>query len=185
MTDFTIRPATADDAATLAHTHVQGWRDSGAGTVDPVYLGSLGATEERDLQSKWPGWLQDPQSRALIAFNSVGEAAGFIYFGRVRTPIPGQSPIRPLYTGEIYALYILPAFHRQGLGRRLLRAAAEELATMKHKSLCLWVLEGNRRAVDFYKAVGGQRCGKKETDLGGGKYQDICMGWRSTDVLRT
>ena len=78
-----------------------------------------------------------------MAYDENGTAAGFVNFGKIKTAPPGMSPIRPLYSGEIYALYILPAYWRQGLGTLLIGQAAQELTLMKHKSLCLWVLEKN------------------------------------------
>ena len=119
----------------------------------------------------------------LLARDADGKAAGFVGFGRLKTPPPGSSPIRPLYSAEIYALYILPEYWRQGLGRSLMREAALALKDMKHKSLCLWTLEGNRRGNDFYKALGGQRIGKKQVEIGGRTLTDAAWGWRDTGVL--
>jgi GNAT superfamily N-acetyltransferase len=179
---WTIRPATAADVNTLAHLHVQGWRDSYAGLVGNDYIESL---DERTRAGQWSEWLRDGHGTALIAEDENRGAAGFVYFGRLRTPPPGMSGIRPLYTGEVYAIYTLAPYWRKGLGRTLMRAAAEGLAAMKHKSMCLWVLGGNERAIQFYKALGGQRCGKKEIEIGGARRTELCFGWRSTDALRT
>ena len=100
------------------------------------------------------------------------------------TPPPGMSPVRPLYTAEILALYILPACWRQGLGRQLMAQAALRLQEKKHKSLCLWVLEKNMRGNAFYKALGGQRCGKKPVTIGTQTLTDVCYGWRDTAPLQ-
>ena len=53
---------------------------------------------------------------------------------------------------------------------------------MKHKSMCLWVLEKNERAVSFYKKLGGERCGKKEIEIGKSKVKEVCFGWRNAGV---
>lgn len=178
---WTIRPAASDDAKTLAHLHVQGWRDSYAGLISQAYLDSL---DKNDRAQKWTEWLRESHGPVLIAFDENGKPAGFVNYGRLRTPLPGQSAIRPLYTGEIYAIYILAPYWRKGLGRVLMRQTAEGLALMKHKSMCLWVLQGNERAIGFYKALGGQRCGKKEIDIAGSTRTELCFGWRNTDGLR-
>lgn len=178
---WSIRPAVAGDEATLAHLHVQGWRDSYGGLIDQAYLDSLSESERTE---KWKEWLRDSHGPVLIAFDADGKAAGFVNFGKLRTPLPGQSAIRPLYTAEIYAIYILVPYWRKGLGRVLMRAAAEGLASQKHKSLCLWVLDGNERAIGFYKALGGQRCGKKQIEIGGSTRTELCFGWRNTEALR-
>lgn len=109
--------------------------------------------------------------------------AGFVSYGRLKTPPPGSSPIRPLYSAEIYGLYLLPAYYRQGLGTRLMAEAAQQLRAMKHKSLCLWVIEKNNRAVSFYKERGGERIGKHDIEIGPSRVREICFGWRDTAGL--
>ncbi len=180
MTGLIIRPALESDIPDLAHIHVQGWKDSYGGIVDQAFLDSL---KKEDRAEKWKEWLAQGENPVLMAFSPSGSPAGFVNFGKLRTPLPGQSPIRPLYTGEIYALYILKDFWRQGLGTTLMRAAAAELKAMKHQSLCLWVMEKNIGAVSFYKKLGGARCGKKDTQIGQTTAREIAFGWRSTASL--
>lgn len=176
---LTITPCTPEDAADLAHLHIEGWRSSYSGLVDQAFLDGLDKTaREKD----WAGWLAGG-TEALIARGEDGAPAGFVAFDRLKTPPPGMSPIRPLYTAEILALYILPAYWRAGLGRQLMAAAASRLREKKHKSLCLWVLEKNTRGVAFYKALGGERCGKKTVEIGGRSLTDLCYGWRDTAIL--
>ncbi len=175
-----IRPATETDISDLASIHVAGWRAAYGGLVDQAYLDAADADEKA---AQWRQWFADGETATLIARDEANKAAGFVSFGRLRTPPPGMSPIRPLYSAEIYALYLLPDVWRQGLGRRLLGEAARALKDRKHKSLCLWVLDGNRRANDFYKALGGQRIGKKQVEIGGKLLPEAAYGWRDTAVL--
>jgi len=178
---FEIRPATENDIPALAHIHVQGLHDAYGGIVDQAYLASL---NEQEQAAKWRNeWFDPGQCPVLMAVDDNGNSAGFVNYGRLRTPPPGSSPIRPLYSGEIYALYILPDYWRQGLGTQLLRAAAQGLAEKRHKSLCLWLLEKNDRAVSFYKKQGGERCGKKKIEIGSSTVREICFGWRDTANL--
>lgn len=175
-----VRPATADDISAIARIHVQGWRDAYGGIVDQNWLDDLGEDEQA---RQWREWFDPAQRPVLLALDESGNAAGFVNYGRLRTPPPGSSPIRPLYSGEIFALYVLPQYWRQGLGTQLMREAARGLAAMKHHSLCLWVLEKNARAVAFYKTQGGERCGKKDIVIGPTTARDICFGWRSSAAL--
>jgi len=177
---FTIRPATIADAAVLAHIHVEGWRAAYDGQVDPDFLVQLSVSER---ESDWKRWFADSGMHVLLAEDTGGVPCGLISFGKLRTPIPGASPIRPPYSAEIYAFYILPAYWRQGLGKELLQAAVQALRPLKHRSLSLWVLEKNARAVAFYKTMGGERCGKKDIEIGKSKVRDICFGWRDTKII--
>ncbi len=176
-----IGPAGLNDCNDLARIHIEGWRASYRGLVDQTYLGSL---DENARAGQWRQWLEEKQCEALLARDENGKAAGFISYGRLKTPPPGTSPIRPVYSGEVYALYILPEYWRHGLGRKLMAEAATALMAMKHKSLCLWVLEGNKNAVAFYKALGGQKCGKKMVEIGGKTLPEAAFGWRDVSDLR-
>ncbi|MCM2344261.1 MAG: GNAT family N-acetyltransferase [Alphaproteobacteria bacterium] len=176
---FTLRPATAADAAALAHLHIEGWRASYGGLVEQSFLEAL---DGKQRTQDWVKWLAEG-TEALIAHDDLGQAAGFISFNRLMTPPPGMSPVRPLYTAEVLALYILPDYWRKGLGQQLMQAAAARLKERKHKSLCLWVLEKNTRGNAFYKALGGQRCGKKDVTIGNQKLVDVCYGWRDSTAI--
>ncbi|QQG36532.1 MAG: GNAT family N-acetyltransferase [Micavibrio aeruginosavorus] len=176
---FTIRSAAPDDAAALARIHIAGWRASYTGLVEKSFLDAL---DETQRTQDWVKWLSEGVE-ALLAHDGNGNPAGFVSFNRLMTPPPGMSPVRPLYTSEILAIYILPDYWRQGLGQQLMRAAAARLKEKKHKSLCLWVLERNARGNAFYKALGGQRCGKKNVIIGNQKLADVCYGWRDTSII--
>ncbi len=176
---LTIRSCTPADAADLAHIHVEGWRASYGGLVEQSFLDAL---DQDKRAADWVKWLGDG-TESFIAYDDAGHPAGFIAFNKLMTPPPGMSPVRPLYTSEILALYILPDYWRQGLGKQLMKKAVERLKERKHKSLCLWVLEKNARGNAFYKALGGQRCGKKDVTIGNQKLTDVCYGWRDTSVF--
>lgn len=180
MTEFYIRAAIESDIPALARIHVEGWRGAYGGIISKDYLDSL---DVADRELKWREWFAPEECPVLMAYDAAGNPAGFTNFGKLRTPIPGGSPIRPLYTGEIYAIYILPRYWRQGLGRQLMGAAAAGLRDMKHRSLSLWVLEKNLRACEFYKSLGGQRCGKTDIEIAGTKVKEVAYGWRSTESL--
>ncbi len=177
---FSIDTARKADIPDLARIHIEGWRAAYGGLADQAYLDAL---DQNAKEETWRGILAKNESTTLIARDEGGQAAGFVSFGRLRTPPPGSSPIRPLYSSEIYALYLLPDYWRKGLGRQLLARAAADLKTMKHESLCLWVLDGNKRAIEFYKAMGGQRIGKKQVEIGGKMLPEAVFGWRDTAGL--
>jgi GNAT superfamily N-acetyltransferase len=175
-----IREATQEDIPSIAHIHIEGWKAAYGGLVNQDYLDSLSADQRT---ADWTNWLGSGETTVLVE-EQDGKAVGFIAFGRTKTPPPGSSIIRPLYSAEIYALYLLPDVWRQGVGKALLKEASRRLKEQKHTSLCLWVLDGNARAKSFYEAIGGQRAGKKMVEIGPSKLKEICYGWRETDELR-
>ena len=63
-------------------------------------------------------------------------------------------------------LYVLRAYQRYGIGRALLEAG---LARLPQREVVLFVLEGNERAIGFYRHMGFAFTGKElrqETDYG-------------------
>lgn len=56
--------------------------------------------------------------------------------------------------GHVFSLYVHPDAQGLGLGRTLLRAAADELRTAGHGTATLWVFARNEAARSFYAAQG-------------------------------
>ena len=177
---FTIRKAGEDDIQALSTILVGAWQAGFTGIIRQDFLDAMSVEE---WTAKRQMWLEDEQHIVLIAEDENANPAGFIGFGKLRTPPPGMSPIRPLYSAEIYAVNVLPAYWGQGLGTQLIKEAVKTLRDMKHKSLCLWVLEKNKRAVSLYKRLGGERCGKKVSEIGNTNVREIAFGWRDSSVF--
>ncbi|MGE4313411.1 MAG: N-acetyltransferase family protein [Pseudobdellovibrionaceae bacterium] len=180
MSTIEIYQASEKEAGILGVLHVEGWHGSYDGIVDADYVQSVTA-EMRE--SQWTEWMKDPDMEVWIAY-VANHPVGFVSFGTVKTNPPGNSAIRPLYSSEIYGLYIIRNFWGQGVGRALMQKAALRLKERKHTSLCLWVLEKNKNAIGFYEKMGGQRIGKQMRELGPHSYKEVCYGWRHTGGLR-
>lgn len=176
-----IRIGDEKDIPAIAAIHVAGWQAAYGGFVDQDYLDSLSAGQR---EADWRGWMESGESETLIA-EIGGTIAGFITYGRTKTPPPGDSKIRPQYPAEIYALYILPDYWRQGVGSALMGAAAQKMQDKKWGGACLWVLDGNNRAKSFYEKAYGQRIGKKMITIGPNDLKEICYGWRDLKKLIT
>ena len=174
-----IRQATLNDIPAIATLHVTGWQGAYGGLVDQDYLGNL--TIEKRM-ADWTGWIKAGETQSFLA-EIDSQPAGFITVGRTKTPPPGSSPIRPSHSGEIYALYLHPDCWRQGIGTALFHHGIERLKEQGHTSVCLWVLDGNKRGKAFYNKMGGQKLGGKMIEIGPSKLKEICYGWRDTSIL--
>lgn len=182
MTKYLIKPATDADFAQLGLIHAEGWLASYEHLIPPESLNKYDADY---WSKKWQSWLGTDELDVLLAVTDKGDPAGLASFGRLRTPPPGMSPIRPLYSAELYGIYVRPDHWRRSLGTQLLQETVRKLKDRKHSSLCLWVMEKNKNAVHFYKNQGAQKCGKKDVDVEGKTLREIAMGWRSTDEILT
>jgi GNAT superfamily N-acetyltransferase len=169
-----IRKALPQDAPSIARVHVDSWRTSYASILSSQLLASLSYA---DRQKMWSGILALPSGQSLVYVAETPErqVVGFVSAGPERAGADD-------YRGEIYALYLLQSFHRQGIGRQLFQAAAAELAQRGLDSLLVWVLAGNP-ARAFYEALGGQYLREQGIEIGGQRLVEVAYGWQNTLIL--
>ncbi len=84
------------------------------------------------------------------------------------------------YQGELVGNYVLPAFQRNGIGRRLIRAVKDYLLYIKVRDLLVWVFVDNPNR-SFYEHLGATFVGEQWIEIGGKKFKEIGLGW--TDLL--
>jgi GNAT superfamily N-acetyltransferase len=163
-----IRLACLEDAAAIAKVHVDSWRTTYRGIVPETFLREL-SYEQR--QRSWEQQIEQAEQNGTFLYvaETDGRMVGFISGGRERE---GDS----LYKAELYALYILEAYQRQGWGIRLVSALVERLKIEGYASMLVWVLEQNP-ACRFYEMLGGIPVKQKELLLGGARLSEVAYGW--------
>lgn len=164
---ITIRPAQhASDARAIAQIHVTGWQTAYHDLLPARYLASLDAAEAG------PRWLQRVQTQArlrppacdLWVIEEQGAVAGFMLLGPCR-----DGDDMAGFAGEVLMLYVHPKRLGAGLGGKLLAHAFDLLAERGYYWVVVWVLEGNRRAQQFYQRMGLRRDGARRWDLFDGR----------------
>lgn len=163
MTDFIITPAEpSTDFAAIAQVYYQTWMATYRGLIADSYLQQLSP-------STW-----HPERRwrnTIIARSNMSEIVGVCSFGPSRMDTHSG-------WGEIYSLYVLPAYHGAGLGRKLLDAAITRLRT-KYNHIFLLVLVDNQSAQGFYQHMGFDYTGERRTDsVPGATLEEAYMEWR-------
>ena len=168
-----IRKALLQDAQAIAKVHVDSWRTTYAKIVSSEFLESL-AYEQREKM--WISILSEPagQTFIFVAKTTERQVVGFVSAGPLR-----QGESDDAYQGEIYALYLLQSYQRQGIGRDLFRAAVTELNRRGMLSLLIWVLAANP-ARAFYEAMGGTYVREKEIKIGDQRLGEVAYGWQNT-----
>lgn len=134
-------------AEELATVHIACWQETYHAIV-PAKV--LQATNLEQHITKWQGILADPDRIIYAASTAENVVAGFVGAGS------STEVLWDGMDGHIRALYILEAHHRQGLGRRLLGAAAHEWLARGGHSLTLGVLAENHQARRFYETLGAK-----------------------------
>ena len=165
-----IRPADPSDAGAMARVHVDTWRTTYSGIVPAKYLAGL---SYRDRESKWFDILTtaSPNTSNFVAETGSGGVVGFANGGPTRG---GDRTHR----GELYAIYLLERYHRQGVGRRLFAAVSQCLMANGISSMVVWVLRDNRPACRFYESLGGHRLGCQTITIGGKDIVEVSYGWK-------
>ena len=156
-TAATVRVATADDAAAIALVHVRSWQVAYRGQLPDEVLDNL-SVEQRTRFWAEGWWSLDPTRRLLLVAERDDAILGFVGVGPSRDDDAGAA------TGEVYAIYADPDAWGQGVGRRLMQRALDELRSAGFTDATLWVLESNGRARRFYEIGGWQTNGGRRTE---------------------
>lgn len=162
-----IASASLENAFAIAEVHVRSWQAAYAGIVDAGFLKRMSV---EDRAHRWRDIIQKAESQTLVAHRG-GDVVGFVSFGKCRDE--GSSEC----DGEIWALYAPPEVWGQGIGRELLGRAVQELRSLGHSEVRLWVLSQNHRGVKFYEAFGFRRVqgSEKLFELGGHQVEEVCL----------
>jgi ribosomal protein S18 acetylase RimI-like enzyme len=134
---ISVRPAESSDADLVASVYVPSWRAAYRDLLPPEALSWI---DEATWAARFRGQ-PEPVRSTLLALKRRC-AIGMVSFGPDRDDAA---------FGEIYAVYVLPASQRLGVGRRLLDGA---LARMHWREVRLWCAVANTGTRQFYEACG-------------------------------
>lgn len=138
-----FRKATPQDAGAVAAIHEAAWRSTYQGLIPHLHL-------ERMIARRGPRWwrrqIERDANMTLLVFEGVPQ--GYATWGQARGTWPWP-------VGEIYELYVNPAFQGVGLGSRLFAAAKNALKSEGLSRLVVWALQENEMACSFYGGLGG------------------------------
>lgn len=172
-----VRPAKIADAPAIARVNVDTWRTAYRTIVPADYLANF-SYEKRE--SSWLEIISTAENNAhfvYVAENKSGKIVGFAAGGRERMG-------KYMYQGELFAIYILEDYQRQGIGRKLVGCVAEKLADLDLNSLLVWVL-GDNSACRFYEVLGGEKVDELQTSRAGVRLKEIAYGWTDIAVLKS
>jgi GNAT superfamily N-acetyltransferase len=87
------------------------------------------------------------------AFTYVGEVDG-AFAGYCYVAAPSREADLGNEAAELVAMYVDPAYWRQGVGKALMEAALERLIGLPYVEAVLWTFKENERAIAFYEKHG-------------------------------
>src|ERR1700748_933116 len=112
---LSVRTARPEDAADLARIYIESWQDTYAGVISHALLGAM---SHKSHTARWLAAIKaDKTLGAVLAAEYPHHGViGLCSLGRARDSALG-------FEGEIYTLYVDPAFLGRGAGRALLSGA--------------------------------------------------------------
>lgn len=163
--DLLVREATMADLRPLAELHVRTFNETHVG---PLGAGPSYATREWQWREKLSA--TDATHFVLVLETPGKELVGFIWCH------PMTDDAR--WAARLNKIYLLRAFQRRGLGKRLVAAAVERLLANGLTSLALFTEADNVPACSFFDQLGGERQLNER-----GRFEGM-FGWPDLRTLR-
>ncbi len=153
---------TLADAEEIARVHVQCWQESYADLLPADFLRKLSADAR---VAQWQTAISDPDVFVGVARDG-GRIAGFVSCGAAREDAAKEAD------GEIFAIYILKAYHGQRIGRALIAAAARFWLSKGGRNLIVLSMARNKQAAAFYETLGGVQVFEGSFEIAGTSMAD-------------
>jgi ribosomal protein S18 acetylase RimI-like enzyme len=160
-----IRAAENRDAHSMSCIYVKTWQDTYLSVVPFGYLSSMSVSQHAQAFLKE---LKEKQVASFVAEDS-GRVVGFVTGGCERY---GNS----IYAGEIYTLYVLKHYQRQGTGAKLVKALARRLGDLGIYSMLVQVLAQNPYR-HFYRKINGIFVKRESITFAGEALDAEYYGW--------
>ncbi|HEX4080471.1 MAG TPA: GNAT family N-acetyltransferase [Rhizomicrobium sp.] len=170
----TVRVARPEDAAAVARIYVDSWHDTYAAIL-PTRL--LCAMTPKGQAARWRAAIRArSREQVLVAESDLYGVVGMSSVGPSRDGGLG-------FDGEVYTLYVDPAFFGHGTGRALLRAGFASLRARGFSSCMVWAHARNP-ARYFYEAMGGRLVAERVQRMMGDPVPEAAFGWRRLALVQ-
>ncbi len=161
MDRFIIRQAHLDDAAAIIDVNLDTWTVVYKDIVDSAFIESRRANKAEAI-ARFEARFSDPDTVIFVA-EVDGKVVAFANAGSERTSV---------YDGEIYALYVLEAYHGIGIGMALLNRVKTLFHAQGKKTMLIWSLAANPYR-GFYARMGGVEVTRKTIEIGQQHLEEI------------
>ncbi|PLU04410.1 GNAT family N-acetyltransferase [Sinorhizobium medicae] len=192
---FEIRPAEPDDLMMIASVLVRTWRATFRGIIADDYLDAMTVEEQairHARRMRFPGTLMmaaaDMDEDRVVGFANYGKARGMPpafdreLYELYLLPEFHRAGLGSAFDRELYELYLLPEFHRAGLGSALVRAVAAHCQETGGNSLFAWVLKDNPNRA-FYEKLGARAVAQGRVSVGRASLDQLAYRWDDLRAL--
>jgi GNAT superfamily N-acetyltransferase len=157
--------AASRDADLIAAINEESWRSAYQGVIPHLHLQRMIA---RSGPATWRKRLDEGAQVLVLDFDD--EVQGYASIGPARSG-------RDMRAGEIFELYIRPAFQGIGLGGKLFDAARDTLERRGYEGLVVWALAENENACQFYRGRGGRPVATAPERFGSAVLSRVAFAW--------
>ena len=166
-----IRPARVEDARAISQVHIESWRATYPGIVPQDYIDSLDVDV---FTERWGNRLAAHPEMLIYVAEAGQRICGFASGGPARAELAG-------FSGELYAIYLIPESQSKGIGSRLFWTVADGLQGGGCSGMHVWVLDQNP-SKGFYRQMGGRELSSAEIEVGGRCLKKVSYGWSELAV---
>jgi GNAT superfamily N-acetyltransferase len=166
--DYKIRKAIIGEEKDIVHVNIQTWKTAYAGIVDDDFLKHL----DENSPKRFSSIQKDIVGGQIYVALNDDKIVGIAIFGKARDDDFSEY-------GELYALYVLDAYQRAGIGRMLVNAVKNELKLEGYKHFIIACLSQNP-SCNFYEKIGGKMVTEKSCTIGGKNYMESIFSY---DIL--
>ncbi len=172
-----IREMKPDELRTIIKIYVDTFKATHEGVVSDAFLNGL---SYENALPRFERMLNHAERRP---FCYVAEDQGNV-IGYALAGLAGElPPLYRAYQGELKTMYILPAYHRMGIGRSLLRIVAEHFQREQVPSFYVGTFQNNYSGRRFYEALGAQLIEECLSEIRGEEVMLATYGWTSVQEL--
>lgn len=172
-----IRDHRLDDADAIADILAEGWATAYSGFMpEPLLTPRVNNSYRRNEVGDWLTNEFDPTTEKLLVSDDEG-VNGF-----VNVVLEDKAGLGAV--AHIDLLYVSPAKLRQGIGRKLMLAAAEWLETRVDGPVVLSAYAENLFRL-FYDRIGGVEVLRRTIDFDGFELQSVYYRWETIGALRS
>lgn len=168
MNSFYVREATPEDAEIIGRINVETWVATYRGVVHQSFLDSLDPAEMAGYAAKRIA--NSNLNCFVLCEKDGGRVTGYAHIGPCREKNVDAD-------GELYAIYILPAFQNKGAGKTLLDAAIAKCRRRGFLRVMVSVFEQNISSRKFYEKSGATFIGSDHVDIENHRYPTATYLW--------
>ena len=151
--DVIVRNAEKEDVRQIAEICVEDWKKAYRGIIDSGFLDS------RSVEKQYETEIKRYQSNVVATDGHM--ILGYAWL---------QTAEDDAADCEIVALYVRYDRRKNGIGKLLLRYAADHFREMGKKRMIIWCLKDNDEARRFYEKTGGKEFRTGTHPWGGREY---------------